>query len=91
VRAKRGCTEKVLGCGLALDRVNVGEMWGRDGWGDEQERGRPGRWDPHAGVPTRSARLGERIVGVHAGATCSRAGTRGRRAGGRASARRWRR
>jgi hypothetical protein len=52
--------EKVLGCGLALDRENVGEMWGRDGWGDEQERRRPGEWDPHGGggcAPTRATGL----------------------------------
>jgi hypothetical protein len=49
----------------------VGERRGRRG-GDEQGRGCLGRWDPHigvGGVPTRSARLGERIVRAHAGAT----------------------
>jgi hypothetical protein len=65
----------------------VGERRGRRGGetvgGDEQGRGCLGRWDPHVGVggvPTRSARLGERIVRVHAGTTCSRAGARARAA-----------
>jgi|UPI0004DEAD09 hypothetical protein len=47
--------------------------------GDEQERGRPGRWDPHAGaggVPTRSTRLGERIV-------CAQVAVAGERLGAR--------
>jgi hypothetical protein len=61
--------------GLGKTRRHGGETVG----GDEQERGRPGRWDPHVGVggvPTRSARLGKRIVCSQMAAARERLGAR---------------
>jgi hypothetical protein len=60
-------------------------VWGREkgaAWAvgeDEQERGCPGRWDPHAGVggvPSCSARLGERVVCAQVAAAGERLGER---------------